>query len=45
MVIYDPDDPHASLYDVDDDTTILTLADWYHVFAPDAGLVPYVFTL
>ncbi|EIM87797.1 laccase T2 copper depleted [Stereum hirsutum FP-91666 SS1] len=40
MVIYDPNDPHASLYDVDDDTTILTLADWYHVFAPDAGLVP-----
>ncbi|KAF9022011.1 laccase [Hymenopellis radicata] len=30
LVIYDPDDPHAGLYDVDDTTTILTLADWYH---------------
>ncbi|KAF9025974.1 Cu-oxidase-domain-containing protein, partial [Hymenopellis radicata] len=23
------------LYDVDDESTIITLADWYHVFAPD----------
>lgn len=40
LVIYDPNDPHASLYDVDDDTTVITLADWYHVFAPSAGLIP-----
>ncbi|EIM88774.1 laccase [Stereum hirsutum FP-91666 SS1] len=40
MVIYDPDDPYLDLYDVDDETTIITLADWYHVYAPDAGLVP-----
>ena len=26
----DPDDPHASLYDVDDENTIITLADWWH---------------
>ncbi|KAF7342559.1 Laccase A [Mycena sanguinolenta] len=26
--IYDPDDPHADLYDVDDDSTVITLADW-----------------
>ncbi|KAJ7024886.1 putative laccase 2d [Mycena alexandri] len=25
----DPDDPLAHLYDVDDDSTIITLADWY----------------
>ncbi|KAG7096220.1 hypothetical protein E1B28_003673 [Marasmius oreades] len=29
FVVYDPDDPHKSLYDVDDESTIITLADWY----------------
>ncbi|KAK7682786.1 laccase, multicopper oxidase, benzenediol:oxygen oxidorectuctase [Cerrena zonata] len=33
IVIYDPKDPHAHLYDVDDESTIITLADWYHTFA------------
>ncbi|EJD00070.1 laccase [Fomitiporia mediterranea MF3/22] len=28
LVIYDPEDPHANLYDVDDETTVITLADW-----------------
>lgn len=28
LIIYDPNDPHASLYDVDDESTIITLADW-----------------
>ncbi|KIK56879.1 hypothetical protein GYMLUDRAFT_173705 [Collybiopsis luxurians FD-317 M1] len=40
LVIYDPQDPYASLYDVDDDSTVITLADWYHVPAPQAGAVP-----
>ncbi|THH16945.1 hypothetical protein EW146_g3773 [Bondarzewia mesenterica] len=40
LVIYDPLDPHSALYDVDDESTVITLADWYHVFAPSAGLVP-----
>nr|BAQ25793.1 laccase [Hericium coralloides] len=40
LVIYDPNDPHKNLYDVDDDSTIITLADWYHIPAPEAGLVP-----
>ncbi|KAJ7071964.1 laccase [Mycena amicta] len=40
LVVYDPDDPHASLYDVDDDSTIITLADWYHGPAATLGLVP-----
>nr|VWO98767.1 Tetraspanin [Ganoderma boninense] len=31
LVIYDPEDPHGDLYDVDDDNTVITLADWYHV--------------
>ncbi|KAG2040085.1 laccase [Suillus americanus] len=30
LVIYDPDDPHKDLYDVDDESTVLTLADWFH---------------
>ncbi|KAL4242549.1 Laccase [Abortiporus biennis] len=33
FIVYDPDDPNASLYDVDDETTIITLADWYHTQA------------
>ncbi|KAK0200634.1 laccase lcc5 [Desarmillaria ectypa] len=38
IIIYDPDDPHANLYDVDDDTTsILTLSDWYHTPAKQLG--------
>nr|BAU94249.1 laccase [Pholiota microspora] len=40
LVIYDSDDPHRDLYDFDDETTIITLADWYHTVAPSAGLVP-----
>ncbi|PFH47643.1 multicopper oxidase [Amanita thiersii Skay4041] len=31
FVIYDPDDPHRFLYDVDDESTIITLADWFHI--------------
>jgi len=34
-VVYDPNDPHASEYDVDDESTIITLADWYHSLAKD----------
>ncbi|KAF5345415.1 hypothetical protein D9756_010969 [Leucocoprinus leucothites] len=34
FVVYDPDDPLKDLYDVDDDGTIITLSEWYHVFAP-----------
>ncbi|KAH9857793.1 phenoloxidase [Lenzites betulinus] len=33
LVVYDPNDPHASLYDVDNDDTVITLADWYHIAA------------
>ncbi|KAG2363730.1 laccase [Suillus spraguei] len=34
LIIYDPKDPLSHLYDVDDETTVITLADWYHVAAP-----------
>ncbi|KAG7095341.1 hypothetical protein E1B28_006102 [Marasmius oreades] len=30
LVIYDRRDPLAHLYDIDDESTIITLADWYH---------------
>ncbi|KIK67125.1 hypothetical protein GYMLUDRAFT_37167 [Collybiopsis luxurians FD-317 M1] len=30
IVIYDDQDPQAHLYDVDDETTVLTIADWFH---------------
>ncbi|OCH90801.1 phenoloxidase [Obba rivulosa] len=33
LVVYDPDDPHKHLYDVDDESTVITLADWQHVAA------------
>nr|AFI41890.1 laccase 3 [Steccherinum murashkinskyi] len=33
LVVYDPNDVHQQLYDVDDESTIITLADWYHILA------------
>ncbi|KAJ7728919.1 laccase 1 [Mycena metata] len=30
LIISDPKDPQKHLYDIDDDTTIITLSDWYH---------------
>ncbi|KAF8073914.1 laccase [Lyophyllum atratum] len=30
FIVYDPNDPHRSKYDVDDESTVLTLSDWYH---------------
>ncbi|KAI5831415.1 multicopper oxidase/laccase, partial [Schizophyllum commune Tattone D] len=30
LVVYDPEDPYKDHYDVDDESTVLTLADWYH---------------
>ncbi|GJJ09803.1 hypothetical protein Clacol_004027 [Clathrus columnatus] len=29
----DPEDPHLDLYDVDDETTVISLSDWYHTTA------------
>nr|Q99055.1 RecName: Full=Laccase-4; AltName: Full=Benzenediol:oxygen oxidoreductase 4; AltName: Full=Diphenol oxidase 4; AltName: Full=Urishiol oxidase 4; Flags: Precursor [Trametes villosa]AAB47734.1 laccase [Trametes villosa] len=40
MVVYDPSDPHADLYDVDDETTIITLSDWYHTAASLGAAFP-----
>ncbi|KJA21959.1 multicopper oxidase, partial [Hypholoma sublateritium FD-334 SS-4] len=42
MVVYDPNDPYRLQYDFDDDSTVITLADWYHTVAPilSAGTAP-----
>ncbi|EKM79228.1 hypothetical protein AGABI1DRAFT_74090 [Agaricus bisporus var. burnettii JB137-S8] len=41
LVIYDPDDPLMSFYDVDDVSTIVTLSEWYHSLAVDLlGTIP-----
>ncbi|KAF9459165.1 laccase 2 precursor, partial [Collybia nuda] len=40
MVVYDRDDPHKNLYDIDDESTVITLADWYHVPARSVGVTP-----
>ncbi|KAJ8592035.1 laccase [Rhizopogon salebrosus TDB-379] len=34
LVIYDPNDPLAYMYDIDDASTVITLSDWYHTVAP-----------
>ncbi|KAG2359508.1 phenoloxidase [Suillus spraguei] len=34
LVIYDPEDPLGYMYDIDDASTVITLADWYHHLAP-----------
>ncbi|KAF8187933.1 Cu-oxidase-domain-containing protein [Mycena galopus ATCC 62051] len=43
LVIYDPDDPLAHLYDIDDASTVLTVADWWHNTST-SGLVSYLAT-
>ncbi|KAH9057167.1 laccase [Lactarius vividus] len=40
LVIYDPDDPHQDLYDVDNESTVITLADWYHYLSTAAPPIP-----
>ncbi|KAF8351839.1 Cu-oxidase-domain-containing protein [Amanita rubescens] len=34
LIIYDPNDPLKGLYDVDDESTVITLMDWYHLPSP-----------
>ncbi|KAH9963717.1 multicopper oxidase-domain-containing protein [Lactifluus volemus] len=37
---YFRNDPHGGLYDVDDDDTVITLADWYHYSSKVAPMAP-----
>ncbi|KAJ7707041.1 Cupredoxin [Mycena metata] len=41
IVVYDPEDPLAHLYDVDDESTIWTTADWWHNTST-SGLAGYL---
>ncbi|KDQ26265.1 laccase [Pleurotus ostreatus PC15] len=41
LVIYSKNDPHKHLYDVDDESTVLTIGDWYHLPAPELAGVPH----
>ncbi|KZV76831.1 multicopper oxidase [Peniophora sp. CONT] len=41
LVIYDPNDPQKSLYDVDDESTVWTLSDWYHFPSPQAPIIVF----
>ncbi|KIM39599.1 multicopper oxidase [Hebeloma cylindrosporum] len=40
LVVYDPLDPYRSWYDIDDESTVITLADWYHTPSPLVGFPP-----
>ncbi|KAF8263780.1 laccase [Lactarius quietus] len=40
MVVYDAYDPHRDLYDVDDESTVITLADWYHYLSTESPAIP-----
>ena len=42
LVIYNPEDPHKKLYDVDDASTILFMTDWYRNCSHD--IVPKLFS-
>nr|ACU52699.1 putative laccase 5 [Agaricus bisporus var. bisporus] len=35
LIVYDPHDPLKYMYDVDDESTIITLSDWYHTLATE----------
>ncbi|KAF9443886.1 multicopper oxidase [Macrolepiota fuliginosa MF-IS2] len=40
LIIYDPSDPLMHLYDFDNETTIITLSEWYHeVASSQVGIV------
>ncbi|KAJ7125986.1 Cu-oxidase-domain-containing protein [Mycena epipterygia] len=43
VIIYDPEDPQKHLYDVDDASTIWTVADWWHNTSI-SGLISYNLT-
>ncbi|OBZ71590.1 Laccase-2 [Grifola frondosa] len=40
FVVYDPLDPLKHLYDVDNESTIITIADWYHTAAQLGPRIP-----
>jgi len=45
FVVRDPADPQAYLYDIDDDTTIITLADWCALFQVHSLLYRWTYVI
>nr|AKE48164.1 laccase A [Pleurotus eryngii var. ferulae] len=41
FVVYSKNDPHKRLYDVDDESTVLTVGDWYHAPSLSLAGVPH----
>jgi FtsP/CotA-like multicopper oxidase with cupredoxin domain len=39
LIVYDPDDPLKNMYDVDDESTIISISDWYHELASDVRVI------
>ncbi|PAV19798.1 laccase [Pyrrhoderma noxium] len=37
LIVYDPDDPHKQLYDIDNEQTIISISDWYHTPSPQSS--------
>ncbi|KAG5641835.1 Acyl-coenzyme A oxidase 2, partial [Asterophora parasitica] len=40
FVVYDDNDPHRGLYDVDNEHTVITVGEWYHTPAPSVVGIP-----
>ncbi|KAH8986075.1 laccase 2 precursor [Lactarius hatsudake] len=40
FIVDDPDDPQMSLYDVDNDDTVISLSDWYHYLSTSPPAIP-----
>ncbi|KAH9172785.1 laccase [Lactarius sanguifluus] len=40
FIVEDPNDPQKSLYDVDNDDTIISLSDWYHYLSTSPPAIP-----
>ncbi|KAG5646508.1 hypothetical protein DXG03_003275 [Asterophora parasitica] len=41
FVVYDDNDPYRWLYDVDDENTVITVGEWYHIPAPSVVTIPF----
>lgn len=42
LVIYDPKDPLAHMYDVDGESTVIVLSDWYHELSTQMVTGPFI---
>ncbi|KAH9057166.1 laccase [Lactarius vividus] len=40
FIVEDPNDPQKSLYDVDNDNTIISISDWYHYLSTSPPAIP-----